>query len=214
MKGIKRNKTVIVFAITASLAIGLTGCDGLTGKTDQEHVAAAKDFLDKDDLKSSVIELKGALQKNPENAEARRLLGEANLDLRNGPAAEKELRRALELGVAIEAIVGSLAESLAMQGKFQEILDEIDAPSNLDPVEKAEIISYRGDAWLSKNKPEKAKIEYQRALQIDVESGAAKLGLAKLAVANKERAEAEKLIGEALKSSPEDSDIWFFLADK
>ncbi len=213
MKGIKRNKAAIALAIAAALSVGVVGCDSVGSKTDIEHVAAAKDFLDKDDIKSGVIELKSALQKNPKNAEARRLLGELNLEMGFGPAAEKELKRALELGVAKEAIMASLAEALATQGKYQEILDEIEAPANLDPVEQAKIISYRGDAWLYKKKPEKAKAEYERALQVDAQSGAAKLGLAKLAVANKKSAEADQLISEALQSSPKDSNIWLFQAE-
>jgi cytochrome c-type biogenesis protein CcmH/NrfG len=45
----------------------------------QELVASAKTKLDKEDSKGAVIQLKGALQQNPQLAEARFLLGKALL---------------------------------------------------------------------------------------------------------------------------------------
>lgn len=213
MTGSRWKKSAIAAAISTVLVIGIAGCDGVGGKTDIEHVAAAKDFLDKNDTKSGAIELKSALQKNPENIEARRLLGELSLESGDGAAAEKEFRRAIELGLAQEAVILPLAKAMAMQGKFQEILDQIEAPNNLDASDQAEIISIRGNAWLSKRKAEKAKSEYGRALQVDPASGVAKLGLAKLAAAEKETAKADRLISEALEASPADSNIWLFQAE-
>jgi putative PEP-CTERM system TPR-repeat lipoprotein len=198
--------------LALSLGLALTGCDLFHEATDAEHVAKAKEFLDKNDYRSSSIELKSALQKNPNNAEARRLLGEVNLTFGTGEAAEKELRKAMELGVAREAVLLSLAEALQLQGKNQQILDEIDVPPTLDEKIQAALTAYRGNAWLALNKPDQARAEYQQALAIDNRSALAKLGLANLAAASKDLDQALQFVLEALEAEPGLVRAWSFKA--
>ena len=64
----------------------------------EKLVASAKESLAKNDRSAAVIQLKNALQKNPDLGEARLLLGKALLEQGDLAAAEKELRRARELG--------------------------------------------------------------------------------------------------------------------
>ena len=66
--------SAIALAFAASL-MG-AGCDRISQVTEQEHIQWAKDFEDKGNLKGSIIELKNAIQKNPDNAQARLLLGQ------------------------------------------------------------------------------------------------------------------------------------------
>lgn len=198
--------------LALSLGLVLTGCDLFHEATDAEHVAKAKEFLDKHDYRGSSLELKSALQKNPDNAEARRLLGEVYVTLVNGPAAEKELRRAMELGVAKESVLLPLAEALQLQGKSQQILDEIDVPSSLDVKDRAALTAYRGNAWLAMRKPDKARAEYEQALAIDDRSALAHLGLAALAVNDKELDQAEQFISKALEAEPDLVKAWSFKA--
>jgi hypothetical protein len=51
------------------IATGLAGCGDRT--TDVEHVQRAREHQAKQELPASIIELKNALQKNPENSDAR-----------------------------------------------------------------------------------------------------------------------------------------------
>ncbi len=200
--------------LALSLGLALTGCDLFHEATDTEHVAKAKEFLDENDFRAGSIELKSALQKNPGNAEARRLLGEVYVTLGDDAAAEKELRRAIELGVAREAVLLSLAEALLSQGKNQQILDEIeiDTPSSLGAKEQATLIAYRGDAWLGLNKLDNARTEYDKSLQIDPTSARAKLGHALLMSANHETDKAIALAEEASELDPKDGRAWSLLA--
>ncbi|HEB77579.1 MAG TPA: tetratricopeptide repeat protein, partial [Methylothermaceae bacterium] len=181
-------------------------------RTDAEHVSSAKEHIQKGELAASIIELKSELQKNPENAEARRLLGELYVQVGNGQAAEKELRQAMELGVAREALMLTLTKALAMQNEYQKLLDEIEAPSTLSSEQQAKIKSYRGDAWLSLGKPDKAKFEYESALQLYPTEPLAKLGLAKIALIEQDMNTANKLVEEALKYGKEDAALWRFKA--
>ena len=62
-----------------------------------EHLQKAKDYRDAGKLKSAVIELKNALQKNPDSPEARLLLGEVYVGLGQEAAAEQAFQTALQL---------------------------------------------------------------------------------------------------------------------
>lgn len=206
------NQTLILGLVLA-LSFQIAGCDLFTSLTDAEHVTRARDFKDKGELRSSVIELKSALQKNPKNAQARWLLGSINVALGYGSAGEKELRKAIELGVARDAVILALVESMQLQGKNQEILNEIEPTASLSPEATASFVAYRGDAWLSKRDSEKARAEYQRALEIDNQNALATLGLARLSSAENDFPKALGLVLEALANSPNESKLWSFQGD-
>ncbi len=196
-------------------AIGLCACLLIScadKTTDLEHLARAKQAQDQGDVRTSVIELKNALQKNPDNAEARRLLGEINASQGNGAAAEKELLRAIQLGVSPDAVMVSLAEALQLQHKYQDILDKIDIPNSLPPHIQAVLAAYRGDAWMGLGKPEKARVEYAESLRLDPDSPRGKLGLAYLAAAKNDTSKALHLLEEALDTNSQEPRIWRFKA--
>ena len=64
-----------------------------------------------------MIELKKVLQNNPDNRDARLLLGEVSLLTGEAAAAEKELRRAQELGIPREKLIIPLGRALLAQGQ-------------------------------------------------------------------------------------------------
>src|SRR5262249_276040 len=89
----RRSLTSAGFA--ALLVVGLlAGC----GKQSPEaQVASARQYLAKNDRTAAIVELRNALQQNPDLAEARFLLGKALLDNEDYAGAQKELRRAKAL---------------------------------------------------------------------------------------------------------------------
>jgi cytochrome c-type biogenesis protein CcmH/NrfG len=60
-------------------------------------IAAAEESIAKHDNKTAIIHLKNALQKAPESAHGRYLLGRALLESGDAISAEKELRKAMEV---------------------------------------------------------------------------------------------------------------------
>lgn len=206
----KLKKSLLRLSSIAGIGL-LIACGSPT--SDLDHLTRAKEAQDQGDLRTSMIELKNALQKNPSNVEARRLLGEISAKLGDGPTAEKELRRAIELGTAREAVLLSLAEALQLQGKNQAILDEITLPPSLPPQSQAILAAYRGDAWLALNKLDQARREYEEALRLDPGSPRGKLGLAYLAVRENQIDQALKLLDETLKAAPEEAKAWSLKAD-
>src|SRR6185436_19223748 len=88
-------RIVQIACVTAAVVAGLAAC---SGKTPEALVTSAKEYLAKNDLNAAIIELKNALQKDPNLPEARFLLGTALLDRDDPVGAEIELRKAKDLG--------------------------------------------------------------------------------------------------------------------
>src|SRR5438445_12155953 len=126
------------FTITVA-ALSFNGCDRVVSYSEQERLQRAKNFQDEGKLQSSVIELKNALQKNPNNAQARWLLGEIYVDLGQAAEAEKELLKAKELGVAEETVKVPLGKALLTQRLYQRVLSDIDVGRESPPPIQARI---------------------------------------------------------------------------
>ncbi len=79
-------------------------------------IASARDYMAKNDYKAAVIQVKNALQDNPELPEARYLLGQALLRTGDPVGAETELRKARSLSYPDDKVVPPLAQAMLMQG--------------------------------------------------------------------------------------------------
>src|SRR5215211_6508961 len=82
--------------IAVSIALlSLSSC----GQQDAaSFLAAAKADIEKSDYKSAVIQLRNALQKTPEDIEARFLFATALLETGDAPGAETEIRKLADRG--------------------------------------------------------------------------------------------------------------------
>ena len=108
----------------------LSACDQTTAV---EHLARAESHAEASDYRAAVIELKNALQKNPDFMEARAALGKAHLALGDFTGAVKEFERALALGSGDEAVrAGRLAGKLGL-GEHQAVLEELADEPDLPP---------------------------------------------------------------------------------
>src|SRR5262250_2929720 len=109
-------------AIRTSVAAGLFalllgGC----GQSSDSLVKSARDYIAKGDSNAALIQLRNALQKAPNNAEARYLLGTLLNERRDPASAVKELRKALELGFPEDKAVPALARAMAADGDGKEL---------------------------------------------------------------------------------------------
>jgi putative PEP-CTERM system TPR-repeat lipoprotein len=105
-----------------ALALALLGCS--SGGSEAELVASAQALLDKHDTKGAVIQLKNALQRNPQSAPARLLLGKSLLAGGDPVAALVELRKAQELQAADEQVIPDLARAQLMVGEPAKVITQ------------------------------------------------------------------------------------------
>ncbi len=99
-------------------------------------------------LRASVIELKNALNQEPNNAEGRWLLAQTYLKLGFGAEAEKELTKAKELGLKNESLLPLLGEAWILQGNYQRVLDKLPIDTQSSSKINARNAHLRGSANL------------------------------------------------------------------
>lgn len=191
-------------ASTLVLLGGLGGC----GRTESSAtlVAEAKQFIQKGDTKAAVIQLKNALLKNPSDVEARLTLGALYNDTGDSVSAEKEFRKAVELGAGPDKTVAGLANALMGQIQFQKVLDETEATS----AGKANLLALRGDAHLGLGNADLAKQSYEQALQVSPKFSPALLGMARQALMQRDLEGAKRLADKAATENPNDPAVWMF----
>jgi putative PEP-CTERM system TPR-repeat lipoprotein len=193
-------------ALACSLATSLAACSR-TPPVD-ELVADARRYRDQNNPKAAIIQLKNAVQQQPDNPAARLMLGQLYLDTGDMASAEKELRRARDLGVAPGTVLPALGRALLLQGQYQRVLDEL-------PAEAAtpEALAARGHALLGLNRPEDARVQFQRALDARPGLAEATLGLAKVALAANHTEQADQLADQAIAQHPDSVDSLRFKGD-
>lgn len=188
------------------IVTGLAGCGDRS--TDVEHIQRARAHQAKQEWSASVIELKNALQKNPENREARLLLGQIYVETGNAAPAEKELQRARDLGAGREAWLLPLARTYLMQGENKKVLALNPEPTD-SPALQATLLALHGMAALGSGQPDAARTHLNRALELQADDLDALLGMSELALVNRNYSEAETLAGRAAERAPRDVRPWF-----
>jgi putative PEP-CTERM system TPR-repeat lipoprotein len=201
------NKLKLTAAILsgAFMVAGLSAC-GRSSQSTEQLLAEAKQYQQKGDLKSAMIQLKNAVEKSPDNGEARMELGSAELVIGDFPSAEKEFRKARSSGIAADRVLPQLAKAMSLQGKFKEILDEVTPEL---AAKSAPLLTLRGEALLATGKLDEAKQAYEQALTVNPNSGDALLGLARYYAGGKQDVStAERYINEAVAKDPKNPDVF------
>ncbi len=194
----KRPKTRVRTFVLAT-AIVLAGCIGQD--TPAALLAKAQAAIAEGDTRTAEIHLKNLLQKE-DNAEGRTLLGEMYRRASDHRSAEKELRRALELGGDRARVLPALLDSLVQTGQFQQALDAgRDVKLEIPTAQAAALTSIaRAHAGLKDVAQTRASLE--QALASDPNYVPAKVVLT-LLDAGRDRAAALTRINELLAGAPD-----------
>ena len=187
--------SILATALTAAL---IAGC----GDKPEAMVASAKEYLAKNDRNAAVIQLKNALQENPNLAEARLLLGKAQLQGGDLASAEKELRKALELKVPVEQVAPALAETLVQSGQAKKAIEEFGSLTIADAGAKAALQTALGQAYLATGNVGAATTAYAAAVAANPDYGRAILGQAYLKAGARDLPGALALVETAIAKDP------------
>lgn len=201
-------KLALASASVMVLSAGLTACK--KEESSAALVAQARQFQQKGEFAAATIQLKNALVAKPDDAEARFLLASVSAETGDALAAEKEVRKAIELKYPSAQTLPLLVKVLLMQGQFQKALDETEAESKQGGVE---LLVMRAGAKLGLGKVDEARQLYESVLPLYPQHAQALLGLGRVAFAARDLDSAVKYADQALAAAPADADALLFKAD-
>ncbi len=191
-------------------ALLLLGCGT---KSPEALVASAKDYLAKNDSKSAVIELKDALSKNPDLAEARYLLGKSLLDGGDPVGAEVELRKAANLHYDQNNLAPVLARALLAEGQAKKVIDEM-VQLHLNSAEaQSSLQTSLGTAYAVQGDLNKARALIDQALKTSPDNDEALLAEARLKLFDKDVDGSLALLDKAVAKHPGNYEAWQMKGD-
>jgi len=154
-------KTLLPALVISAL---LTAC---SNQSPEQQLQSAKEFLQKNDSKSALIQLKNALQKNPDLGEARFLLGKLLLEEGNATGAEIEFRKALAAKYPESIVVPELARTMLLLDQAQKLVDQFGATQFNQATADASLQTSLAVAKDSLGKPQAAEAALSAALAAD-----------------------------------------------
>ncbi len=139
------------------MALVTVGCDmGSPAEQAQKHIERAEAQVESGQIRAAIIELRNAVQAQPENAEARFQLGRLYLDQYRLDEAEKELVRALDYGVAHDRVLPPLMRTYLRLGSPQDVLRLLDDITDEDLRNSPAVLYVTTDAYLMLGRVEDA----------------------------------------------------------
>lgn len=189
--------------LIGSMAIMLCAC---SGQSAQDLVNGAKRLIETKDNSAAVIELKNALQHDPNLAEARFLLGRLLLDGGNAVGAEIELRKAQELGYASDQVVPLLAKALVRRGESRKLIEQFSRQSLQDGRAQADLQVSLARAFSAEGKASDARSAIEAALQADPGQVDARLLQVRMLMTERNVSAAAQILDKAIEMAPANSE--------
>lgn len=199
--------------LTLMALAALSGLAGCGAESEEKLLASAKAFVEKNDNKAAVIQLKSALQANPKSAEARLMLGKALRDTGDAAGAMLELRKAQELGVPDEQLLPELARTMLMVGDAKLVAGQYASTELKDPKAAADLAISVATAFAAQRDKAKALEFSNKALQAVPGYAPAVVLQAQIQAAEGDLDGALFLLDELLAKSPDDQRAGLFKAD-
>lgn len=161
---------------------------------------------------AAIVELKNAVQANPDNIAARILLGRAYLEAAQPAAAEKELLAARARGADDSLVAVPLADAYLMQRRFDELLASMPTAGYPLAIE-SELLLRRGRAHLELRQLDEAEAAFAEALRVRPRFAPALMGRAAVARHQGDLAAAGELLSQVEAIAPEAPELWLQRAE-
>jgi putative PEP-CTERM system TPR-repeat lipoprotein len=134
---------------------------------DKQSVSTAKKYIENNQIREASLELKNALQANPENAEARYLLGEVNITIGDMASAAKEFRKAQQAGWDEAQSQTGLMRALINSRQFTKVLDDIQIKVSYPAKTRANLYGLKAYAEAASGYAGLAKESLKQGIAID-----------------------------------------------
>ncbi len=201
---------VAPWLLAVLMLTAVAGCDRPSDPA--SLIASAKSYRQKGDIPAAIIELRNVLQQDPDNAEARYLLGKSFLESGDATFATVELEKALTLGYDAKQALPELAKSLIVREKFKEALDATDPARVASAQGSPEILNVRAFAQLGMRQLAAAKASLDLAMVLRPDFADGMLSQARIALLEGGVDAATALIDKALAIDAKNVDGWLLRA--
>lgn len=176
----------------------------------EDRLARGEQAYADGDFRAAIIDAKDVLLDEPDNLRGRLLLGRASVEVGDGPAAEKELQRAMQLGATMADLAAEMARALLLQGQFERVLNEVPIEGLPSNEAMANVLAARGDAYMGLKEPEAAREVYTSVLQLQPENIDARLGIVSSFVAEGNFVQARGALDQVLDTYAEYPRVWLY----
>jgi len=199
--------TAIKFVLAAWLPLLTAGSPLADSAAIQAYQGAVRSH-DAGRHDAALLQLKTALQHDPEQLAAKVLLGKTLLMLGHPKSAAKALAEASELGAEPEQIMLPLAKARNQLGHFQRNIATI-RPQDMAPDLASDLWVELGVSRLALNDPARAQTAFDEALELQAGNIGALLGLVSVHLARQDIQAAEELCDQILNIASDNADAWF-----
>lgn len=195
-------------ALAAALALGACGDPSASSL-----LGSARGAIEQRDTEAARLHLKAALQQEPNNAEARFLMGRLMFDAGDMVGAEVELRRAMELQFPETQVLPLLAQAMVSTGKSALALQQFGTVRLADALPQARLQTALAQGEATVGSLDAANSRLAEVLRSQPDHLPALLLKARLAAAAGDSAGALAQVSELLKRQADNSDAWMLKGD-
>ena len=197
---------VLASVVLIAAGFALSGCG--FGPDERELIASARDNVAKKKPDAAILQLKSALQKNGQSAEARFLLGEALLATGVPALAVVEFEKARDLQHPPEAVVPLLARALVASGQAKKVADTYGQVNLADPTAAADLKTTLATAYGALGQNDLAEAAVKAALKLNPKNSTARLQQATLLGRRFAADEALALVDGVIADEPKRREAW------
>jgi putative PEP-CTERM system TPR-repeat lipoprotein len=189
----------------------LSACD--RNVPPEELLSNARAAIAEKDYQTASIQLKNALQQDPDNGAARFELGRTHLQTGDMASAVKELKRALDLNHDQNEVAPLLARAMVETGEFQDVVTRFASMQISTPAAEADVKAALGYALMATRNLEGAAKSFDAAIAIDPGHAYASVGKARLLAVTRDTDGAGALLAKVLASGKAGHDAWLLDAE-
>lgn len=197
------------FGVTALSIVTISCGEQLTP---EQHIARAQEYVQTSEYRAAVIELKNALKQDANSPKARQMLGNIYLSVGDGASAQKELQRAMELGVSESEILAPLGQAMLLSGQHQPLLERVKVVDGMAVAERSKVHAVRAEALIILGDREKALTELKSAKAADDQQVVTRIAWARFEGIRGNEAELRSWLAPLLSGEAQHPDAWSLLA--
>lgn len=163
----KLERSAIVLSLRA-LVVGcaLIGAPAWADRAESDkYLSEGRKQIEKGDFRSAIIQLKNAVRADPNNLEARRALGMAQLAIGDLLSAEKELGIYVEKAPDDAPAIVPYGEVLLQLRRYDDVIARLEPKSRAKDIE-AQVLALRGHALAATGRAEQATQAFDESLKL------------------------------------------------